>query len=135
MNTQGNYVNAGIWTATEPTMGVVCACLPSLRPLLKRLVSNTYRGPTFKGTKNKSAQGYGSGTSSPYMWNRNKGEDGDVGSFTRLEERVVENDTPWGHNVRVHGGKKQRGNLDDQIRVEEMQAPSRRMKVKTEVTL
>lgn len=130
-----NYVNAGIWTATEPTMGVVSACLPSLRPLLKRLVSNTYHGPTFKSTRNKSAQNYGSGTSSRYMWSRGKGEDGDLRSFTRLEETGVESETPWGHNVHVHGGKKQRGNPDDQISLEEMQTPSRRIKVKTEVTL
>ncbi len=124
MSIQGNYVNAGIWTATEPTMGVVSACLPSLRPLLKRLVSNTYHGPTFKGTS-------GSGTSSRYMWSK----DGDLRSFTRLEETGVESNTPWGHNVHVHGGKKQRGNPDDQISLEEMQTPSRRIKVKTEVTL
>lgn len=135
MNVQGNYVNAGIWTATEPTMGVVCACLPSLRPLLKRLVSNTYHGPTFKGTRNKSAQNYGSGTSSRNMWNRSKGADGDLGSFTRLEEAHARNSTPWGHNVHVHGGKKQSGNPEDEISLEEMQTPSRRIKVKTEVTL
>lgn len=127
MNMQGRYVNAGIWTATEPTMGVVSACLPSLRPLLKRLVSNTYHGPTFKGTRNKSAQDYGSGTSSRYMWSRNKGEDGTLRSFTRLEETGVESNTTWGHNAHVHGGRKQRGNPDDQISLEEMQTPSRRI--------
>lgn len=92
-------------------------------------------GPTFKSTRNKSAQDYGSVTSSRYMWSRNKGEDGDLRSFTRLEETGVEGNTPWGHNVHVHGGKKKHGNPDDQISLEEMQTPSRRIKVKTEVTL
>ena len=121
--------------ATEPTMGVVSACLPSLRPLLKRLVSNTYHGPTFRSTRNKSAQEYGSGTSSRYMWSRNKGEDGDLRSFTRLEETGVKGNTPWGHKVHVHCGKKKHGSPDDQISLDEMQTPSRRIKVKTEVTL
>ena len=116
-------------------MGVVSACLPSLRPLLKRLVSNIYHGPTFKSTRNKSAQDYGSGTSSRHMWSRNKGEDGDLRSFTRLEETGAEGDTPWGHNVHVHRGKKKRGEPDDQISLEEMQTPSRRIKANTEVTL
>jgi hypothetical protein len=132
---QGNYVNAGIWTATEPTMGVVSACLPSLRPLFKRLVSNTYKGPYFGSSRNKSAQNYGSGNSSRYMWSSNKGEDGDLRSFTRLEERPDETSTAWGHTIHVHGGRNKRGSPEDQVSLEEMQTPSRRIKVKTEVTL
>ncbi|KAL8947232.1 MAG: hypothetical protein Q9222_006468, partial [Ikaeria aurantiellina] len=29
----GNYINGGIWAETEPSVAVICACLPSLRPL------------------------------------------------------------------------------------------------------
>lgn len=123
----GNYVNAGIWTTTEPTMGVVSACLPSLRPLLKRLISNTYHDPTSNGTGSKGAQDYGSRISSRYMWSRNKDEDSDLRNFTRLEETGVESSTPWGHNVHVHGGEKQREIPDDQNSLEEMQTPSRRI--------
>jgi len=132
---QGNYVNAGIWTATEPTMGVVSACLPSLRPLFKRLVSNTFKGPTFRSSRNKSAQDYGSGNSPRYMWSRKKGDDGGLRSFTRLEERPEEISETWGHTIHVYGGKNEPGNQEDQISLEEMQIPSRRIKVKTEVTL
>lgn len=121
-------------------MGVVSACLPSLRPLFKRLVSNTYQGPTFKSSRNESAQNYGSGNSSQHMWSRNKGDDGDLRSFTRLEERPEEITEAWGHTIQVHGGKSKRGNTgtgpaDDQLSLEEMHTPSRRIKVKTEVTL
>ena len=126
MNMQGNYVNAGIWTATEPTMGVVSSCLPSLRPLLRSLVSTTYHGPTCN---------HGSGTCSRYMWSRNRAGDSACKTFTRLEETGIESNTRWGHNVQVHGGKKQHDSSDDQIGLEEMETPSRGIKVKTEVTL
>lgn len=69
------------------------------------------------------------------MWSRNKGEDSDIRSFTRLDERPEENSDAWGHTIQVHGGRDKRGNPEDQVSLEEMQTPSRRIKVKTEVTL
>lgn len=132
-----NYINAAIWTATEPSMGVISACLPSMRPLFTRIFSGTYRGPTFKSTRGKSAQDYGSGTSGRYMWSDSKGSTVDSRSFSRLED--VANDsndnTLWGFNVLVHGGKNSNGNPSDQVSLEEMQTPARRIKVRTEVTL
>jgi len=117
-------------------MGVVSACLPSLRPLFKRIFSGTYHGPTFRSRTCKSAQDYGSGTtSSKHIWSRSKGEDPDLRSFARLEEPVGETNTPWGHNVHVHGGRNQRPAGEDQISLEEIQPPIGGIKVKTEVTL
>ena len=116
-------------------MGVVSACLPSLRPLAKRLVSNTYKGPSFKSTRNKSVQEYGSGNSSRHMWSRSKGEESGFRSFTRLEEGAEDNSATWGHTIQVHGGRTKNGSPTDQVSLEEMQTPSRRIKVKTEVTL
>ena len=135
MTMQGNYVNAGIWTATEPTMGVVSSCLPSLRPLLKGLVSNTYHGPTCNGLGNINNQDHSNGTCSLYMRTRNRVGDSACKTFTRIEETGIESGTRWGHNVQVHGGKKQHDNSDDQISLEEMETPSRSIRVKTEVTL
>lgn len=131
----GNYVNAGIWTATEPSMGVVSACLPSMRPLFKKIFSGDYHGPTFRNRNTNSAQAYGSGTSSRHIMSRNKGDQGDLRSFTPLEEPVKKPSAPWGHNVLVHGGRIQRPGGEDQISLEEMQTPSKSIKVKTEVTL
>lgn len=132
-----NYINAAIWTATEPSMGVISACLPSMRPLFNRIFSGTYRGPTFKSTRGKSAQDYGSGTSGRHMWSDSKGSTVDSRSFSRLED--VANDSrdnnSWGFNVLVHGGKNTNGNPSDQVSLEEMQTPARRIKVRTEVTL
>ena len=191
-------------------MGVVSACLPSLRPLFKKIISGTYKGPTFRSlttgaTKTLGTQDYASGTHGlhshhnhhhphnhnalRHIWSRNGGREfddnnggalssmddpGDLQSFTRLEEL----DGPWGHNVHVQGGRNtacgrrdhqlptnnnhnhihnNSNNLnnavmldkkgaagtgsgiesgsDDQISMEEMNIPSRRIKVKTEVTL
>ena len=50
-------------------MGVVSACLPSLRPLLKKLMRGTYKGPAFRSlttgaTKSLGAGDYASGSGS-----------------------------------------------------------------------
>ena len=39
----GNYVGVGIWSAVEPSIGLVSACLPSMRFLLKLLVQRLSR--------------------------------------------------------------------------------------------
>ena len=118
-------------------MGVVSACLPSLRPLFKRLVSNTYRGPTFEASRTKSAQDYGSNTSSRYIWSHNKGASVNLNSrnFSQLDDTGNEPNSNWGFNVHVHGGKDKHAGYEDQIDLEDMQTPERRIKVKTEVTL
>ena len=71
------------------------------------------------------------------MWSDSKGSTVDSRSFSRIED--VANDdkdnTSWGFNVLVHGGKNRNGNPSDQVSLEEMQTPARRIKVRTEVTL
>ena len=32
----GNYVELGLWTTVEPTVAIVCACLPCMRILFKK---------------------------------------------------------------------------------------------------
>ena len=167
-------------------MGIVSACLPSLRPLFKKIFTGTYKGPSFRNLSNNATKSLPppdfstSGTFSikpHHMWSRNGGrgdgmmlgsngtdDQGDLQSFTRLEEL----DGPWGHNVHVQGGRGDSrsqspagggggggftndkgaarmgstgrgavtyGGGSDQISLEEMQLPSRSIKVKTEVTL
>ena len=123
-------VNAGIWTAVEPSMGVVSACLPSLRPLIKLIFSGSYEGPSFR--TNKSSQDYSSGTHlSKHKWSRNRGDGQDMSSFTRLEEQPINEPEPaWGHNVHVDGGRK-----EDKISLEDIGSPSWNIRVKTEVIL
>ena len=125
-------VDAGIWTAVEPSIGVVSACLPSLRPLVTMLFSGTYKGPKF-GTTKQSGLAYSSGTNfSKSKWGRSKDDGQDLSSFTRLEEQPIINEPEptWGHNVHVDGPRR-----GDKISLEEMGSPSRHIRVKTEVTL
>ena len=131
----GNYVNAAIWTACEPSMGVVSACLPSLRPLFKRIFRGTYRGPTFRSRSGKSLRDYGSGSSARHAWTSSKNETDDTKNFSRLEEAPDERHASWGHNVEVQGGRQGRHGGDDDISLVEMHMPIKRIKVKTEVTL
>jgi len=128
-NHQGNFVNAAIWTATEPCMGVVSACLPSLRPLVTLLVSGSPRGPRVKST-----HATGSSTSSRLMWRSNNGNED--GTFTRLEELANELNPRWGHSVSVRGGRNNRnGSAVDNISMEDMNVPPNSINVKTEVVL
>ncbi|SLM35320.1 hypothetical protein LPUS_04536 [Lasallia pustulata] len=38
-----SYTNATIWTSVEPSVGVVSACLPTMRPLLQYILSSRDR--------------------------------------------------------------------------------------------
>ena len=110
-------------------MGVVNACLPSLRPLVTLVLSGSHRGPPVK-----SAQATESSNSSRMMWRSNTKNEGRT--FTRLEEPTSESNLPWGHTVSVRGG---RNNPDaghvDNISMEEMNVPPDSIKVKTGVVL
>lgn len=33
----GTYTDVAIWTSIEPSVGLVCCCLPTLRPLLREI--------------------------------------------------------------------------------------------------
>lgn len=140
-----NYVDAAIWSAAEPCMGVIAACMPSLRPLIAVLLRGTHRGPTMHS---KSGQKDMSSSSRP-VWSR-RDTDGDEmdqtdgKGFTRLEEPTSPG---WGHrglghNVHVKGGRMKRkksipagaGAQDDQVSMEEM-VPQNGIKVKSDVTI
>ena len=135
--TLGNYINASIWNTTDTTMGVVSACIPSLRPLFKRLVSDTYHGPDFKGSRTKGDQDYGSNASSRFIWSPSKGANVDSRprDFSRLRDMGTGPDANWGFDVHVHGGRGRHAGYEDEMDMEAMETPQRRIMVKTEVTL
>lgn len=110
-------------------MGVVSACLPSLRPLVTLLVSGSPRGPPVKRTR-----ATGSSTSSRLMWQSNNvNQDG---TFTRLEEPANELNPRWGHSVSVQGGRNNRdGSAADNISMGDMNVPPNGINVTTEVVL
>lgn len=43
-----NMSQAFIWSSVEPNIGIVCACLPTLRPLMRRLIPKWFAGSSFK---------------------------------------------------------------------------------------
>ena len=67
-------------------------------------------------------------------WSPKQGASIDSRSFSRLDDMGSEPNSNWGFNVHVHGGRDKRLGYD-QVDLEDMQTPERRIKVKTEVTL
>lgn len=40
----GEYVSLGLWSGAEPVSGLLCCCLPTYAPLMRRLVKSTRLG-------------------------------------------------------------------------------------------
>ncbi|KAL6720706.1 hypothetical protein ACLMJK_002631 [Lecanora helva] len=126
-----NYVNAAIWSAAEPSMSVIAACLPSLRPLAALVWRGTYRGPTFIA---KSSQATDSSTSSNLVLSpRGKEDVQRPGKFRRLQETFTGYDRDrWGHETAVQGGPRQGSTAFDDVDLEELNSGIR---VKNVVTV
>lgn len=71
-----NMSQAFIWSSVEPNIGIVCACLPTLRPLMRRCLPKWFAGSSLKSS---SAPNYGTDYSS-----RLRSQTGD---FYALEDR------------------------------------------------
>ncbi|KAI4268121.1 MAG: hypothetical protein L6R38_007957 [Xanthoria sp. 2 TBL-2021] len=124
-----NYVNSAIWSAAEPCMGVISACLPSLRPLVALMTRGTHRAPKIGG---KSAQATTSSGSSRVVWRR---KDTDHGKhFSRLEDSVAEQ-ARWGHDVTVKGGRETDHGSSENISLQEINVPPGQIKVKEEIVV
>ncbi|KAL8928994.1 MAG: hypothetical protein Q9208_001437 [Pyrenodesmia sp. 3 TL-2023] len=92
-----NYINGGIWAATEPSVAVICACLPSLRPLFSltpRIPGRISKRFSVFNTTTTSASG---------RWITNSARDEEGEEFSRLGEWEAR-DKPLGHDVKVRGG-------------------------------
>lgn len=111
-------------------MGVVSACLPSLRPLWSLAWKGSYHGPA-----RKSAQGNSSSTSSRIMWrSMTSNEDKELRSFTRLEDGEAE--TRWGINATIHGGQRKPSHGEPQgSSPDDIPLPERGIRVKTELLI
>jgi len=129
-----NYVNAAIWSVAEPSMGVIAACIPSLRPLISLVWKGSHRGPTMVS---KSAQATNSSDSSRMIWPvRGKDDVQPVGGFTRLEDPNSGSDRDrWGHEANAQGGKYQETTGSNEIDLEEMNPGAGGIRVKKEVTV
>lgn len=140
-STKGNYVPAACWTAAEPSIAVVSACLPSLRPLFVRLIwRNTHR-PKLSSSKHLTS------------WRSNKKQSrtgSTQGSFNRLNEFSTSLDDSggtglWNSNTvkvfggtkpkRGSGGKGKREEVELEDHGSEAEVPLGRIRAKTEVVL
>lgn len=95
-----NYVTPAIWTAAEASIGVVSACLPSLRPLFVRLVwGSSYRPTRLAHSSERSYAGSWLGMNKEMPRDRSD-------SFNRLRDTPESSvSKPWMHNVNVTGGR------------------------------
>lgn len=57
LSSPGTYTNVVIWTTIEPCVGVVCACLPTLRPLLRKV--SEHIGNKFFSDRSRTRLGHG----------------------------------------------------------------------------
>lgn len=122
----GNFVNGSIWTATESSLSVVSACIPSLRPLVALIIRGNHQWPSMDSASTAVQ------VQSKAMWRTSKNDDQD-GTFYQLEESLADSQRAWGHNVSVHGGRPSRENDENPDEVEI--PPPEGIKVKTEVIL
>ncbi|KAI4248656.1 MAG: hypothetical protein L6R42_009207, partial [Xanthoria sp. 1 TBL-2021] len=117
-----NYVPAATWSAAEPSVAVVSACLPSLRPLFVRLIWGGTHRPKPVTPPHRSVASWRS---------KSVGGGGTQGSFNRLQELSSDGTrSPWRQNsVAVIGGKgdEEYGSTDE--------VPWNRIRAKTEVVL
>lgn len=114
-----------IWTAAEPSLGIVSACIPSLRPLVTYIISGTHRGPTMDSVQTSST------ILNSKTWRTDESTELQ-GAFIQLDESTKEIESAWGHSVFVQGGHTG-GKTGDNV--EEVEIPIEGITVKTEITL
>lgn len=103
-------------------MAVVCACIPSLRPLVTIVTQGVFNHPLVRSTLASH-----SGVSSKRPWRSSKGKFSD-GSFSHLDE--VEDLRPLGHGILVRGGRLNQ----DQREEGAVELPQHGINVRTEIT-
>ena len=128
-----NYVDSAIWSAAEPSMGVISACLPSLRPLVSLLLCGTVKALGVSKADNLKSI---SSSSSRGIWASRSQNDERDAPFLRLEEGASNQKQPgrWGHDVSAAGPKERRA-AGDEISLEEINVPDGTIKVKDEVVV
>ena len=134
INTPGYYVPISIWTAAEPSIAVVSACLPSLRPLFVRVVWGGAHRPKPISYPSSSSR-YG-GSNSHRKTSHGYGD----GSFNRLQEPDRAGSLWTNHNVNVYGGRSKGDAESDEVELglhgqEHEQIPMNRIRAKTTVVL
>ena len=123
----GNYVDAGIWSALEPNMAVICACIPSLRPLASVAGKGFANAPLVARSTARSPSG---ASSSRRIWESGKSSRPSDGAFSQLGDET-DDLRPLGHDVSVRAGPVD----EDQAVAESLEMPEQGIAVRTEVIL
>ena len=113
-------------------MGVISACIPSLRPLVSLLLRGTVRG--------LGVSDYGSGKQvsssvSHSAWRSRAGEGDDDNSSKPNDSVSDPQGQRWGHDVEVLGGRGGGRGAEDEISLEAMNVPQGVIQVKDEVVV
>ncbi|KAL8644091.1 MAG: hypothetical protein Q9210_007429, partial [Variospora velana] len=131
-----NFVDSAIWSAAEPCMGVVSACIPSLRPLAALITRGTHKVRSQSSDRTTSSDAY-----SKAVWRRESEDDnGDGGHIQRLTNPLANKHhaARWARNVSVRGGKDvEHGGLGggDEVSLQEMNVPDGQIKIKEEIMI
>lgn len=104
-------------------MAVICACIPSLRPLVS-VAGQGFANPPLVRSALRSARG----ASARRMWDSGKGRPSD-GTFSQLDE--PDDLKPLGHDVSVRGGRVNGTQSDS----EGIELPQQGISVMTEIIL
>lgn len=81
-------VAPAIWTEAEQSLGIVCACLPCLRPLFGRMLFSSKQGTNSGAVDSRNIQLAKFSTRGSVI-GRSEGEDGRSARFIRLPEEGV----------------------------------------------
>ena len=132
-----NYVDTAIWSAAEPSIAVVCACLPSLRPLMARLIlGHGHQRATSHPSQRSLSKSWISGSKD---WDSQPS-----GNFNRLRESDSSMNglhQPWLRNVAVSGGPKGEamgesyGMEGPRVRQSQYDVPEGGIRIKTTITV
>ncbi|MCJ1228021.1 hypothetical protein MMC12_004680 [Toensbergia leucococca] len=129
VNGSSYYVDAMVWTAVEPSIGVVSACLPSMRPLLSLLLKHlpdSIQKLPLRTTPN------GTAISTKTYWPNRAAADRKEGSFSTLDSPLG-SDMSWGNDATAYAQRmSQRSQSDDPLVAAEMGLPTDGIRVKKE---
>ena len=127
-----DFVPTSIWTAAEPSIAVVSACLPSLRPLFVRIIR-------VSASKSPRAQDdyFSSSNNLGWTW-RSRGKSRDR-TFNRLPDSGKGVTRSLSNQVAISGGREAIGTEEEILelgnRDEGVETPKNRIRAKTTVVL
>ncbi|MCJ1372623.1 hypothetical protein MMC20_003848 [Loxospora ochrophaea] len=101
------------WSAVETGVGTICACLPSLRPLLTLVVNGTLKTTSALGITNPSRL-----DNSGKQWPRSVNTSDDATGFARLND--PENIQKWGNSVHVYVNEANEAGLVNSVPLQEV---------------